>query len=682
MNSDHALDFSKERPFSCLERPSSLQTLAASRIVERLWLTRYVVQAGYDHGCWKAGWPKSLRKWSMFSCRDMFAVPPMITDIIDEYIFMLGNEIQIWEDNLRKAVLQTSEHTVRNKVLVKLLAKCFECVIFKPNGDICFRSSARKILMLEELDIVRKFRIACQFCLENEIRQMWPSVSEMRNVFGNYTLIRYWENTLRNNLVAREPIVVEQLADSVQQANWAAFEYFWEMLSEERQTLEAITIAETHDFDTLKRVLMKLNEKQVREVCGQCADRIFIKLISNEEFSSYAIPLWTYIKNLIPDPVFERTLHSLWRKVFNPEGSELTKLTLNNGLLRELWSGAPESVKLVFVSELFANLDSNFRNVRNYDLTFMFELLENVDEQSKKKIWSNNWHKLIIRANTADLKKLKQWFSVHDDDKIDLSGESNLSKLKTLSDYFNFFVNDGLYSELCECLSLIARDPTRLETLSREIIFANLPHISACDDEELAKLHSFINSTSSNPESAFKFIEEFVSNAECLTWIYSRLDEYCFEDVVNLSIRFPTSEKNLAEVKRGFLTYCFGNFAFGHIMGFDGRKFNEFLSWCCVGEEKAMVEMKNSLNIDDIFETVLDDLLENLISSKTLNREVLLKLDEFLDWYFVELEVAKAYKSSIMLVYRECDLVKTALRGNADAAQHVYSLLNWGFGNE
>ncbi|XP_065219556.1 uncharacterized protein LOC135845036 [Planococcus citri] len=683
MNSDHSLDFPKERPFSCLERPSSLQILAASKIASRLWLNKYHVQTGYERGRWvpPPNWPRSL---SVFSCKDMLAVPPRIRDMIDDCIFLVGNQIAAWEDNLRKAVLQSSRSTVRDKKLVKIFAKCFDGIDCKPNGDICFESSARNALMMRELHITTKLGIACKFCLEDEIREIWSSqlVSQTPNVFGNSTLMQYWENTLRNNFFAYEPFVVELLADSLADQNWAAFEYFWNKLSEERQTVEAIKIVKTHDFSISRRVLLKLNEKQAREVVrGQSIDKIVVEVISNKEFSWYAIQLCTCIKHLIPGSVFGRIVRLLWRMVFKPKESELTKIKLSNVLLRELWSGAPESSKsYVSARDLFAELDGNLRDISYYDSTFMCEVLENASDYTMMEIWENNWYKILIRASISDIKKLMKLCSVNDDE-MDLSRERNSSKLEELRDYFNSLIKYGLYSELCEFLGFFVKDKYRLETLSKELIFTNLHHICACDDdEELDELRSFIYFTFRTTETANTFIEDLISSPQYSTWIYNKLDEYCYDDVTNLCIKFPSSDEKMRNIKRQLLMYCYSNFSNGQIMEFNARKFTKFSYWCCDGGGNALAEFKREINIDDIFKTVLDNLMRELIESRTLNGAVLSKFEEFLMCFFVNVETYRAYKSAKMPVYcKDCQLMKSAIR-NQFLIPHVDFLLNWGMG--
>lgn len=193
-----------------------------------------------------------------------------------------------------------------------------------------------------------------------------------------------------------------------------------------------------------------------------------------------------------------------------------------------------------------------------------------------------------------------------DESKIERYKENRMTNFEELSDYFSMCVEKELDAELCEYLQFCEKKHERLEKLSKQIISSNLYSVRSCNDSEIAKFHSFIRQTFMNVEAVSEFIEEVFSTPEYLDYVYGKLEHGCFDGVINVSDRFPTSTKNLIEKKRAFLDYYFCNLKRRQFTGFDALEFTHFLKWCS-SNETTVSEFKQSLNIDDIFEIIVDN---------------------------------------------------------------------------
>ncbi|XP_065219485.1 uncharacterized protein LOC135844958 isoform X5 [Planococcus citri] len=706
----------RSRPFSFLrgEQSLSLQMLAATKYALMLWRNKYYDPIHNGHPVWVA-FPEGLPK----SYLENIAFPPPIKAIIDDRISSIGEEIKMWEANFRAAVTgkpvlnmwdksfgrraqgyepmakkfrssqyDLSKHNVLDEKHVDILVKGFDNIVCNPDGTICFQRSARNLLMKKELDPVIKFKIACTFCLEKEIWQIWPSVNEMphTSIFNQSQLMRYWKNELNNGVgyqltstLLRSDSV---LADLATNRNWAAFEYFWDKVHEYNRLSVSIMIIAANDFYSMKRLLLNISEEQLlRNVYLNTADRIFANFVTHPKYHVYAIDSWTCMKTCIHRDRFVKIIHHLWQLVFNPSELEITSVNRNSSFLLAVWTSAADSLKShVSVAGLFEKLDYTVRGVHHYDLKFIFELLAKTSSPLKTVIWIGNWRKLMIRAKPSDLEQMMK-LCLANDDEVEQFKQSTATNIDQQNDYFNDCLNKGLYQELNDCLNFFVKDSHRLENLSKEMIMSNLDRIAACDEDEATQCHLFIRNTFGDAEKADQFIKGMISSPECLVWIHHKLDDCCFDAVVNLSRRFPSNDINFKEIKEEFLVYCSRNFARGQFAGFHEQRFAEFVSWCAEGGGKLSM-FKKSLLIDDIFELILNNFLREA-SKRPLRGptdQSLTAFDNFLRWYFGSSAAAKSYKFVKLINYHEWKGVMNALRtGNSKL---VESFLNWGFEND
>ncbi|XP_065219476.1 uncharacterized protein LOC135844958 isoform X4 [Planococcus citri] len=718
----------RSRPFSFLrgEQSLSLQMLAATKYALALWRHKYYNPDHDGHPVWVA-FPEGLPE----SCRENIAVAPPIKAIIDDRISSIGEEIKMWEANFRAAVMGTyvlntwdktfgrkarfceqivkkfrssqydlSEHNVLDEKHVDILVKGFDSIVCNLDGTISFQRSVRQFLTKEELllDVKMRFRIACMFCLENEIMQLWLLVNKSPHVFNQSKLMRYWKSNLVDPAVELSKLLLnfgncatftvvlsEVLVDLANNRNWTAFEYLWDAVPEYeyfngKTSVSKMIIAE-NDFYSMRLVLLNLNEEQVQNVCSNIGDQIFCTFVTHPKYYEYAMDSWACMKNYISEDMFAKIVHQLWQLAFNPSKSELIRVNHTSSLLMELWTSAADSLKSnVSETDLFAKLDCTVRGVHHYDLKFVFELLDNSSHLLQRALWINNWRKLMIRAKPADLEQLMK-LCLWDDDEVEQFKQNIETNIDELNNYFNDCLNKGLYSELSDYLNFFVKNPHRLEELSREMIISNLDRIASCDEDEATQCHLFIRNTFHDAEKADQFIKGMISSPECLDWIYCKLDDCCFDAVANLSRRFPSDDKNFKDTKEEFLVYCHRNFARGQISGFHEQRFAEFVSWSGVGGEK-LSELKKSLIIDDIFEIIINEFLQEASKRAQLGstEQLLTSFDNFLRWYFGSSETAKNYKFVKLTNFHEWEGIMNALRtGDSECVERF---LNWGFEND
>ncbi|KAL6960120.1 hypothetical protein U1Q18_048575 [Sarracenia purpurea var. burkii] len=388
------------------------------------------------------------------------------------------------------------------------------------------------------------------------------------------------------------------------------------------------------------------------------------------------------MKDFISGIMFVNIITPFWRTVFNPSGSNIDKSDRSNALLLELWSSAPDQLRSHILRDdvffkLFEEFDSKVRGVDKYDLEFVFELLTRANQALRNFTWIRCWRKLIVRAKPTKLEEIMRLCFV-DENEVERFKENKMANFEELEEYFSSCVEKGLYAELGEYLNFCAKNPKRMENLSKEIISSNLYSILSCEGEEIDKFRSFIRQTFVNAERASKFTEELILAPEFLGFVYSKLDNGCFDDVISVSNRFPTSRKNLTEMKRAFLDYYFRNLERGQITGFVVSKFNDFLKWCSINDTR-LLEFKQTLNIDVIFEIVANKFSQEGFNTISM-RQDLSNLGNFLEWFFGSSEGASIYKLTTVLHYEESVAMKNVLQGANQ--QFVDQFLKWAFNND
>ncbi|KAL6960119.1 hypothetical protein U1Q18_048574 [Sarracenia purpurea var. burkii] len=679
MDSDETFDTSKDNPFNFRE-DLSLQLLASTKLALRLWRDKIYNKTQCNRSTWVI-WDSTWLDWiDDFSCQNVFVVPTKIANLVDNRMKLISYEVRIWLENFMPVISRIGlVRELSHEKLSEMFLELFDNIVLKLDVTICLKSTAAYILKNLQLLPQIKYKIACEFCLEDWVRQIWPLVRNDADMPGQSSLVKYWNNVM-DNIVDQQPIE-SRLTISLNK-NKPAFEYFWDKLTEERQVIWTIKVLRNADVVDMNFFLAKLNEIQAERVCVEVGDRIFGTMMEKDEYFEHAMKSWFYMKSFIPVNLFDNIVRQLWGIVFNHAGSNIARLDRSNALLLKLWTSAPDRLKSYILDRqvflnLFCELDSKVRGVDNYHLEFIFELLTNADIELRNSVWIRCWRKLIVRAKPSKLEEIMK-LCIVDEKEIERFKENEMANFEELEDYFNLCVEKGLYAELCEYLNFCVNNPKRLENLSKEIISSNLYSILSCDKEKIVNFHSFIRRTFLSVERVNKFTEELVLAPEFLGFVYSKLDTGCFDEIINVSDRFPTSGKNLTEVKRAYLDYYFRNLERGQITGFVAQKFDDFLKWCSANET-TILEFKQTLNIDVIFEIIVNKFCQERFN-ETSTIQDLSNFDHFLEWYFGSSEGAKIYKSTTVLHYQEnLDLKITLKQANL---QFLDQFLKWAFDND
>ncbi|KAL6960118.1 hypothetical protein U1Q18_048573 [Sarracenia purpurea var. burkii] len=578
-----------------------------------LWRDKIYNKTQCNRSAWVI-WDSTWFEWiNEFCCKEVLVVPSKIAYLVDNRI-KLRSVFSI----IRQHRIQTRHYHLFEKY--------------------------RRVLTDEDgVETEIKYKLACEYCLEGYVRQIWTSVQNDANASGQSSLVLYWNNVMTDRANQES---VESRITALLDKNKPAFEYFWGKLTEERQILWTIKVLGDADIAIMKTLLPMLNETQLEIVCGEVGDCIFAELMEIDDNFEHAMKSWIYMKDFVPGSIFCSIIRRLWEIVFNHADLDFFGLDRSNSLLLELWASAPDRLKDYILEkeeflDLFCELDSKTRGVDSYRLEFIFELLTKVSHEIREEAWKEVWPEFVVRANPSKLEEIM---------KLCFTNETELQRFKTddmpdfdeLYDYFRGCVKKGFYEEM----------------------------------SELPEFHSFVRQTFRSVETATEFMDQLILSEDFWKTVQYELESARFDKVMKLCGGCPTARRNVAELKRKVFDQ-FSNipertdFSLVEI-----SKLEDFLKWCS-SERSTVAEFKRSLNIDRVFAAALNGIFANISHDETSMSQQLSNVDNFLLWYFGCEEAAIDYKANMLLFYRK----RRYLNKRLESGDHERfdQVLNWAY---
>ncbi|XP_065218655.1 uncharacterized protein LOC135844396 isoform X7 [Planococcus citri] len=284
-------------------------------------------------------------------------------------------------------------------------------IIWHPNGIVNSAETARNLLKSNALSVGEKFRLACTYCLQEDIVRIWPTVKYDHQVVSievdrSPFLMYYWKcycaGQLQNIRMRSDVSIEEYMIRKPSVNNWPAIEYFFDRLDAERRVPMVISLID--DFDGhgacfQKLLLAKLEESQrLPVIMGQLAQivRNYAEWGDNEEI----INTWYYVRDMIS----ERDFLALF--------DVMLERSTKDFVLTEIWSTARHDFKRYvlnygdnyFITNLFIWCERKQKNRLNFlSLVLLDPACADIRREiTKKKVFSE-WCKKLITLNALEL---------------------------------------------------------------------------------------------------------------------------------------------------------------------------------------------------------------------------------------------------------------------------------------
>ncbi|KAL6994658.1 hypothetical protein U1Q18_048079 [Sarracenia purpurea var. burkii] len=656
----------------------SLQSRASTELAFNLWQHKYF------------SLPASQRCDASFlninfSCTEILtkSVPPCIKEMIDAKIEQIRCQLPEWINFLTKA-------TLFDQNFLDVLPKCFHSIVFNSNGTICFRQTASNMVKMAEFSDLEKYKIACTFCLENDVRLIWPLVSKDSRVNGNdsesdqFDLMNYWNMRMKSEMDS--VTVGQRFRKSYDTQNWSALEYFFDMLTDE-DLLQNISVFHGRgrsnwrkNFEFMGNTLCKFNKDQARMLFQRRPGRLLASLIAKDEYFSHACKLWSIMKQYVFESrdVFPNILRGMWRVMFEVGDLNFMRRDRVNQFLIEMWATAPDHVKSQLTENrihfFFDNLyeySLHFSLRYGHDMTFLLQLLNFTTYEIRNRMWKWKWPMLIPISKPLYLEEFIR-LCLSNEEAIVFKQDAS----KTECDqHFKDLIKLALYSEFSDYLHFLLEDPKSIQDFSKQVLESNAATLFSYDDDKFCKFDAFVSSIYSNvAEDVDIFKEQIISSKEGLSHLHHAFNKDCLEDFNHILSKFIKSDQSLGKIKRELLDYCRDYIPNVTHNPFDRNKWTKLLEWC-TADAQEISAFKTSLNIDGIFEKQI----ANYRGGYPYDRKCLSVIDEFAIWYFDDEPTRKKFKMSKIINYKNSPAICAIFATNTDSNLIIIRLLKWFF---
>ncbi|KAL6957672.1 hypothetical protein U1Q18_052020 [Sarracenia purpurea var. burkii] len=643
---------SKRNPLIFYQTATSLQQIATVNATVLLWQYK-IANSNLNTNPLTGTLP---------AVKSIAQVPLTIENSINESVELMEKSIIEWiEYHYKRIFFPRAGKYAILKYFQEFAWHSIDCTIN-------FKQTAKNLIANTDLDDALKHRLACQYCLEDEVRRLWPTVQIKGSTEWEenylYTVF-YWDQCMNNVFI--DPGMFHWTNRTLD--NWPALFYFWSILKPEDKVEGANSIILSHMYKSYSKYLLPLMTKtQLKKLFGICDIYALTDLAYSMDNSDYVLQTWNYMKKTVSKESFMYMI----KEILNPPVADRVYIL---PLMYDIWLETPQRLKNVVLKNtdfLYCVLDLWFRALYSVDnlsrdVRWLLELLHHTSSSARSQFWLSNWHNLIFGVSLNNLNELIK-LCLGNDQKVANFKKDNLVVFGKIEQYCNLLARGGFVNELDEFLNFCSSDPNIIKDFKRRIVwsFGSLTYcVRSCEDVgKMRVFEAFINEVHPDPVCRQSLKRQMIMSCEMLGYLREGLNCGVLRRVKNLVDLFLTLEEDITLVKNHLRQHCHLIVAGAKFSTFDIEEWNEFLMWSLNGNKKQFEEFKKSIPIDDVFVTMFQKCVIQATQSEDINEsdseddldifdevfaEVKLfdnfdKLDNFLTWYFVSKPKVKQFK--------------------------------------
>ncbi|KAL6960080.1 hypothetical protein U1Q18_049603 [Sarracenia purpurea var. burkii] len=428
---------------------ATLQQLSINAVTVQLW--RWKINKRRTNNTMNDFYCSSIMYEDFPLQRLIPKMPPAIYHLIEEYVRKFGLSLHRW---LHEQFYARSSFKIFHDDINDILG-LFDDFVCDNNGTIHNVHTAKRMLLCDRISQQEKFQIACEYCFEDDIRQIWPSVSSQLDlkIFSsdNRPLEYYWISRIINQLCRKSrrkyfqrgfseygySITDEKVLVKCPPHAWPSFQYFWHRLTLESQWRVVSRMFDQRKPDFAKLILPMLNEDQLDEfvtekgtvwICDLIKDKdrnyYLCSPYNDDEKREWVLSTWTYLS--LRNKIHERHFVELTKKMFDTEAKHhIVKDALNDIDKRsyydwnkfnheleivcfcEIWSIAPLNLRLSATEQILRNTRLSKRSewspFEARETRFLMKMLTDATSETKKTFWDRNWYHTLSTFDKVDL---------------------------------------------------------------------------------------------------------------------------------------------------------------------------------------------------------------------------------------------------------------------------------------
>lgn len=304
----------------------------------------------------------------------------------EEMIFSFVDIVVEWMNHIHRYVFRPiRQHPLK-------AVSYLHCIVLNERGLINYAATARNLLREQTLSNNDKLRIACVYCLEEEMRGMnFPKNLRTFNAYPK-KLSTFWKVYLLDGRMED----VESLVRVVCRNNEPALNFFWNKLTDEQKRKNVPKLFRYCNANLQCHLMNMLNADEQRAVLTDYAKDFLINLRSDFLWSQYFYQVVFFSLRFIREKqymeVLENIAYQIDKYAFRTNQKHVR-------MIRDLWNYAPQRFKDFFFRRKAENIASFFFYLFDgWDFDFLKQVLSEAPDamrrqffecQNGMRIWCN-----------------------------------------------------------------------------------------------------------------------------------------------------------------------------------------------------------------------------------------------------------------------------------------------------
>ncbi|XP_065204475.1 uncharacterized protein LOC135834500 isoform X12 [Planococcus citri] len=549
-------------------------------------------------------------------------MPSSIKRMIEVCSETFITSVKIWSYYHREK--QIFEHDDETDILLN-----FYDFICDRDGTVHYIRTAKRMMTCDRLSNDEKFKIACMYCLEDDIRRIWPSVSEKLDLneiaFQESPELFYWICMLKN-VPERIPNpdgdpIDEFMLRACPFQRWPSNEYFWNRIRPESQLSDVIKLSRSGDGSFVRFILPKLSDQLLGRFVLQCGIQLIYSLVIGSHVQCYALPTWMYIKSKMNENNFtdliglfmetetkgSRVRYETNYHVYSAELEDWSSAEPETYSRCEIWRNSPDEWKrsaignILTQGHLFAR--DSFALTEYREIRFLLTLLSDASFEDRNNFWKQNWRNLIVDTRGKDLHRIM---------KLCFKDENDISKFKETNMFGDGCISArciralrlGRFEQFNDILTFCCPDIQKRMDLKQRILQSCISDdcftLRIMDFSTLELMNEFINDSFDNAEGAADFKNRIVSFCDFRNVLYQCTHsnyEYSSDQLIHFIGTFVSNNEEVTNLLKQRISENLRNWLRDDrdiIWDISADDLQKILIWC-LGNEEEVTNLKNSI---------------------------------------------------------------------------------------
>ncbi|KAL6969054.1 hypothetical protein U1Q18_044680 [Sarracenia purpurea var. burkii] len=672
-------DFEEAKNLVFYEKIPSLQTMTSSKVAIVLWLRVISLKRSKRKATWYPAFEFARTEDQNEVCKliESLPVPRLIREQIVNCLDLVRSELNEWVHYFTQHIFMTKNSSPEDPVKMSDLMFCH----WLPNSTIDHRKTALNMLSNSRLSFTDKFKIMCKYCLEDEINKLSPESIPERFVrkisFNKNPIIYYWLCYLNGEL-HKLPRMDGQsvecfLITGFNVDTWSAIEYFWDRLSFNEQVSKSLVLLNRKP-QFQRQLFTKMDEFQRSHVLSKKPFEITMNFWRQKSQEWFAYLTWIRIKDTIKYHQFTEFIYAFLIESLPDRVEKLRYLS-------KIWSSSSDD----FINRALKSMKNTMIGLHSkfYDSPcnpeFLLNFLSYGSVEFRKAVMFEQGSSLVLYNDFSTIDKLIELCLPDPKDVIEfknilLKSESVRRHCCSMFDGHHGGVDRLISFRDHYCPDSISRTEFLCEILDRWTIEGTVIYTLARWNEVIESIDRHILDTF--PDQAIKFKKQ-------VAWSFARHSVHCWfqGDELNKVIDvidglFDTDDLN--KFKASVVEELSTQFQWSE---FDEKYVQSILSWGFNNDGRKIKEFKESIPIDDVFESRLNAMKWIIASSQDVSM-ILAPIDKMLLWCFESVDKVKKYKLEKVFGYSDGGYRLFIRNNNRFDEEYARIILPWFFNGD